>query len=96
MIEYFSQLKNFNYDIETVKSHKKNKDGKYKIEKYSNDIFTFDIECTSAWIENGKIIGYRKGEENEYWNDLIPIALCYIWQFSVNGEVYYGRELTDF
>lgn len=96
MIEYFSQLKNFNYDIETVKSHKKNKDGKYKVEKYSNDIFTFDIECTSAWIENGKIIGYRKGEENEYWNDLIPIALCYIWQFSVNGEVYYGRELTDF
>lgn len=96
MIEYFSQLKNFNYDIETVKSHKKDKDGKYKIEKYSNDIFTFDIECTSAWIENGKIIGYRKGEENEYWNDLIPIALCYIWQFSVNGEVYYGRELTDF
>lgn len=96
MIEYFSQLKNFNYDIETVKSHKKNKDGKYKIEKYSNDIFTFDIECTSAWIENGKIIGYRKGEDNEYWNNLIPIALCYIWQFSVNGEVYYGRELTDF
>ena len=96
MIEYFSQLKNFNYDIETVKSHKKNKDGKYKVEKYSNDIFTFDIECTSAWIENGKIIGYRKGEENDYWNDLIPIALCYIWQFSVNGEVYYGRELTDF
>lgn len=96
MIEYFSQLKNFNYDIETVKSHKKNKDGNYKIEKYSNDIFTFDIECTSAWIENGKIIGYRKGEDNEYWNNLIPIALCYIWQFSVNGEVYYGRELTDF
>lgn len=96
MIEYFSQLKNFNYDIETVKSHKKNKDGKYKIEKYSNDIFTFDIECTSAWIENGKIIGYRKGEDNEYWNNLTPIALCYIWQFSVNGEVYYGRELTDF
>ena len=96
MIEYFSQLKNFSYDIETVKSHKKNKDGKYKIEKYSNDIFTFDIECTSAWIENGKIIGYRKGEDNDYWNNLIPIALCYIWQFSVNGEVYYGRELTDF
>lgn len=96
MVKYDGQLKDYEYNIDTVKSHHKGKDGLYKTTKYCNDIFTFDIECTSAWLEDGKIIGYRKGESNEYWNNLQAVALCYIWQFSCNGVVYYGRELRDF
>lgn len=96
MIKYDGQLKNYNYNIEVVKSHHKGKDGKYKVNKYCNDVFTFDIETTSAFIENGKVIPYRKGLTAEYWNSLEAVALCYIWQFSVNDTVYYGRELTDF
>ena len=83
------------YDIETKRSYTKKNGTKYH--RYCNDILTFDIEVTSAWIdENGKIIGYRKGEDNEYWNSLVPLSLCYIWQFSFNDKVYYGRELRDF
>lgn len=96
MIPYNGQLKDFDYDIETHKSHHKNKNGVYKVTKYCNNIFTFDIECSSAWLENGKVIGYRKGETNDYWNNLQSLSLCYIWQFSCDGVVYYGRELRDF
>ena len=96
MIPYNGQLKEFIYDIETHKSHHKNKNGVYKVTKYCNNIFTFDIECSSAWLENGKVIGYRKGETNDYWNNLQSLSLCYIWQFSCDGVVYYGRELRDF
>lgn len=62
----------------------------------SDNILTFDIEVSSGWIENGVVIGYRKYMNDEYWNNLEPVSLCYIWQFSYDNEVYYGREIEDF
>lgn len=96
MILYNHQLidKEFHKDIK--KSHHKRKDGSYKETAICDDIFTFDIEVTSAWIKEGKIIGYEPGHDSEYWNSLTPLALPYIWQFSFNEEVYYGRELGGF
>ena len=95
MEKYNGQMKSMKYDIESKRSYTKKKGHIYH--RYCNDILTFDIEVTSAWIdETGKIIGYRKGEDNEYWNSLVPLSLCYIWQFSFNDKVYYGRELRDF
>lgn len=97
MIPYDGQLKFRRLNIEKKRIHHKAKDGKkgnYKISCES--IFSFDIEVTSAWLDNGKVIAYRKGEKADYWNSLTPLALCYIWQFSCDGEVYYGRELKDF
>lgn len=95
MILYEHQLKDYEFNIFQVKSHRK-KAGEYKIKKYCESIMTFDIETTSAWLEDGKVIPYRKGETNDYWNNLQPLALPYIWQFSCDGTVYYGREFTDF
>ena len=97
MILYTDQLKGFKWNIESKKSHHKNKEGKYKRDKYLSNIITFDIECSSAWIdEAGNVISYRKGMSNDYWNSLEPLALCYIWQCSIDDNVYYGRELRDF
>ena len=96
MIPYAGQLRDYKFNVETKRSHHKGKDGKYKTDKYCNDVLTFDIETTSAWIKDGKLIQYEKGHSNEYWNDLQPVALCYLWQFSINGDVYYGRELEEF
>ena len=93
MIPYKGQMKCYSFDVEVHKSKKK---GKNITTKYSNSILTFDIEVSSAWLENGKVIGYRKGESADYWNNLQPLALPYIWQFSCDGVVYYGRELWDF
>lgn len=96
MIPYTGQLKEYEFNIEEKKSHHKAADGSYSVKTTCNDIFTFDIECTSAFLEKGEVIPYRKGETAEYWNSLQSLALCYIWQFSVNDTVYYGRELKDF
>lgn len=96
MIKYNHQLRDYKFKIEKVTSHHKGKDGKYKQKKYCENIITFDIECTSAWLEDGKVIGYTPGKSAEYWQDLTPLALCYLWQCSVDGTVYYGRELTEF
>lgn len=91
---YVGQLKDMNYDIEVKRSYTKKNGNTYKT--YCNDILTFDIETTSCWLENGRIVGYKPGYDSEYWNSLLPLALCYIWQFSFNDKVYYGRELRDF
>lgn len=93
MHPYSHQLNDKIYNYENKR--KKTKDG-WITNKYSNDIFTFDIEVTNAFLKDGQVIGYEIGHSNEYWNNLQPLALCYIWQFSFNDEVYYGRELTDF
>lgn len=97
MILYDGQLKSYDFKLRKVrKNHAKQKDGSYKTITYNESIITFDIETTSAYLENGKVIPYKKGKSAEYWNDLQPLALCYIWQCSVDGIVYYGRELDDF
>ena len=91
-------LKLVNFNIEEKTLHRKVKDKKtepYK-KKRCNDIFTFDIEVTSAWLEDGHVIGYRKNMPEEYWNSLEPVSLCYIWMFGINDQVYYGRELEEF
>lgn len=94
---YKGQLKDYKFNIKKSYSSKKDEEGHHiKIYKCF-DIFTFDTEASSAWIdENGNVIGYRKGESEDYWNSLTPLALTYIWQFSVNGIVYYGREIDTF
>lgn len=96
MICYSGDLSKEKFDIKIKKSHHKNSNGTYNITKTCEDIFTFDIETTSAWIHNGKVIPYIEGKSNEWWCSQEPISLCYIWQFSYNDKVYYGRELRDF
>ena len=95
MIKYERQLQTYNFK---ANSHKKRKHRKGETtQTYCDDIFAFDIETTSGWInEHGNIIGYKKGKSAEYWNNLEAVALCYLWQFSVNDTVYYGREIETF
>lgn len=90
MLAYRGQLQNQKLDLIVRKS--KNQ----KI-YHCEDILSLDIETTSFWIDKNKnVIGYHKGESEEYWNSLRPMALPYIWQFSFNDVVYMGREWRDF
>ena len=88
------RIKNIDYDIEEVVLRK----GRHKKKvKRCNDIFTFDIETTSAFrTPQGEIIPYTPGKSEDYWNSLEKLARCYIWQFSVNDTVFYGRDLKVF
>lgn len=93
MQAYTGQLKDFPWKIR----HKRSHHSKDKNRSFCDNILTFDIETTSAWVNpSGNVIRYHKGQPGEYWNNLTPLALCYIWQFSVDDTVYYGRELTEF
>lgn len=92
-------LKNVQFNIETKKLHRKNP--KAKVKKYEKsicyDIFTFDIEVSSMWLDKqNNIIHYKPGMSEDYWNSLTPVSLCYIWQFGINDQVYYGRYLEEF
>lgn len=96
MEPYTNQLQKKEFNIRTTRTKAHKKGEKTKVVNYCEDILTFDIEVSSGWIKDGKVIQYHKGETADYWNELQPVALCYIWQFSFNDEVYYGRELDDF
>ena len=92
-------MKEAELNIKEWRVHHKRKDGKKKqdIRRKCYDIFSFDIEVTSGWItDDGKITGYYPGMPEDYWNSMQPFSLCYLWQFSFNDIVYYGRTLEEF
>lgn len=92
MIKYSNQLENHPYNNYKVRNHHGS-----GTQYYCDDIMCFDIEVTSAWLDSdGNILTYEKGHSAEYWNELMPICLPYLWQFSFNDEVYYGRDLRTF
>lgn len=86
-----------NYRI--YKGH--NKDIKGSKNKFDNTIYSFDIETSSYGLLNGSIIkgiDYDSLSESEK-EDFTPLTCMYIWMFSINDIVYYGRtwdELKEF
>lgn len=73
---------------------KKNK----KDEVFDNTIYTFDIETTSYIILDGKQYETEKylsftEEEKER---CVFMSTMYIWMFSINELVYYGRTWEEF
>lgn len=94
--------KNYLNDICIGSYKKKNK------KPVSDTIYTFDIETCSLFnfeelrIEKDglyfdscwKVFDYSKPKK-EYL-DIDKIAIPYIWQFSIEDTVYYGREFMDF
>ena len=69
-----------------------------KKKKIDNTIFTFDIESSSYFILQNKIrpaIEYQDLTKDEQ-EDAEFRASMYIWQFSINDDVYYGRYWLEF
>lgn len=69
-----------------------------KKKKIDNTIYTFDIETTSYLILNDKVLSSRDyqnltTDEQEVCGKQ---ACMYIWQFSINESVYYGRTWQEF
>lgn len=92
-MKYYTNFNPCKFNTYIDKKSKKKKNWDFECD----DILTLDIEVSSAWItEDGSVIPYHPYEQEVYWNKLTPISLCYIWQFSFNDEVYFGREFKDF
>ena len=69
-----------------------------KKNKFDNTIFTFDIETSSYYIKDGKVIAgcnYETLNKKEQ-QEVIKQSTMYIWQFSINDIVYYGRTWQEF
>ena len=69
-----------------------------KKSKFDNTIYTFDIETTSYYILDNKVyagITYDKLDKKEQ-DRAIKCACMYMWQFSINDIVYYGRTWDEF
>lgn len=63
----------------------------------NDDIMCFDIETSSAFLhKGGNELEPYTGKSQEYYRNCEKFALCYIWQFSINENVFYGRTLEDF
>lgn len=72
------------------------KQGKYRGKAVCDDIFCFDIEDTSYYLDENNIPHTFDYDNPEISNNYIKGSLCYHWQFSINDTVITGRELTDF
>ena len=69
-----------------------------KTKKVDNTIYTFDIETTSYLILDGEVINARDytNLSDDDQKRCIKQATMYVWQFSINDQVYYGRTWDEF
>lgn len=66
--------------------------------KYDNTIMSFDIETTSYLIYNNELIETKEYEKytKEQQRNIKKQSCMYIWMFSINTDVYYGRTWSEF
>lgn len=69
-----------------------------KKKRIDNTIYTFDIETTSYLILDGRIMSSREypSLSSEEQEDCVKQACMYVWQFSIEDQVYYGRTWIEF
>ena len=69
-----------------------------KKKKIDNTIYTFDIETTSYLVLGDRVISARDYQSlsDEEQESCIKQACMYVWQFSINDQVYYGRTWVEF
>lgn len=78
-----------NFNIITAKS------GRYRNKLVCDDIMCFDTETTNDYIIDGvpHLFNYENPDESK---NAIKHSLVYVWQFSINNNIYLGRDLEDF
>lgn len=67
------------------------------IKKYDQRIFTFDIETSAGFLEPGSPYPAKFDYDKPpaYYRDCTPVAICYLWQFGIDDNYFYGRDLND-
>lgn len=78
------------------KGHSQNVEGKRR--KIDNNVYTFDIETTSYVVLDGKqynATSYLKFDKKTRERCEFKTTM-YIWMFSINDIVYYGRTWEEF
>lgn len=78
--------------VKAIKKHRGKGD-----EIINDNIMCFDIETTSAFLTpTNKVINFDPSKNADFYEDCVKVSLCYIWQFSIDTNIYMGRTLEDF
>lgn len=79
-------------DFQTYYFKKKN-----RADIVNDDIMCFDIETSSGFLhKDSETLEPYLGKSKKYYEDCKKFSICYVWQFSVNDNVFWGRTLEDF
>ena len=66
-----------------------------KGKKYSDTIYTLDIEVSSAFCLDNVWQPFNYKRPPKDYEDIQKVAIPYIYMFGVNDSVYYGREFKQ-
>lgn len=79
-------------DFQTYYFKKKN-----RADIVNDDIMCFDIETSSGFLhKDSETLEPYLGKSKKYYEDCKKFSICYVWQFSINDNVFWGRTLEDF
>lgn len=79
-------------DFQTYYFKKKN-----RADIVNDDIMCFDIETSSGFLhKDSDTLEPYLGKSKKYYEDCKKFSICYVWQFSINDNVFWGRTLEDF
>ena len=63
----------------------------------NDDIMCFDIETSSGFLhKDSDTLEPYLGKSKKYYEDCKKFSICYVWQFSINDNIFWGRTLEDF
>lgn len=62
---------------------------------YDDNIFTLDVETSSIFYANNIYHSFNYDLTPEYYRNAEKFGILYIWQFSINDIVLYGRTLQE-
>ena len=62
-----------------------------------DNIMCFDIEVSNGFIHEKTFdVEPFLGKSQDYYSQCIKVSIPYIWQFSIDDNVFIGRTLEDF
>ena len=82
-------IEQIQFDIVRAKSTK------YRNQYMCDDIMCFDTEATNGFIINNEVVPFDYNNPKPY-KECEKHSLVYFWSFTINDNVYIGRELYDF
>lgn len=62
---------------------------------YYDNLCTFDIEVSTAFLKDGRLESFDPSKSPEYYKNLTPYSLMYLWNMCIDGYLFSGRCLDD-
>lgn len=62
---------------------------------YYDNLCMLDIEVSTGFLKDGKIIQFDISKDPKYWEDLQDFSLMYLWNVCIDGYLFSGRALND-